>query len=130
VSDRAAGPLTRRVLDYTHTMERLVPTVKSVEDWAPLAEFVAVDGFERIGTFLEVHDWKQYTGMLTRWASSIDKFETTVRRISELPDLVYYEVEERHFRGAKVGIVHSMTVFEFDEEGKICRLAVYLQQAR
>ena len=109
-------------------MERLVPTARAAEDWAPLAAFVAVDEFERIGTFLEVHDWRQYTDMLTRWASSIEKFETTVRRVSELPGLVYYEVEERHFRGAKVGVVHSMTVFAFDEGGRIRHLAVYLQQ--
>jgi len=111
-------------------MERLVPTVKSAEDWAPLAEFVAVDEFERVGTLLEVHDWHQYTEMLTRWASSIEKFETTVRRISELPDLVYFEVEERHFRGGKVGVVNSMTVFAFDEDARIRHLAVYLQQRR
>ena len=130
MSDGAAGPLTRVVLDYARAMERLVPTVKSAEDWAPLAEFVAVDEFERVGTLLEVHDWHQYTEMLTRWASSIEKFETTVRRISELPDLVYFEVEERHFRGGKVGVVNSMTVFAFDEDARIRHLAVYLQQRR
>lgn len=128
MSDRATGPLTRRVLDYTQTMEQLVPTAKSAEDWAPLAEFVAVDEFERVGTFLEVHDWRQYTEMLTRWASSIEKFETTVRRISELPDLVYFEIEERHFRGGRVGVVNSMTVFAFDGDARIRHLAVYLQQ--
>jgi hypothetical protein len=130
VSDGATGPLTRVVLAYTQTMERLVPAVKRAEDWAPLAELVAVDEFERTGTLLETHDWQQYTEMLTRWASSIEKFETTVRRISELPDLVYYEVEERHFRGGKVGVVNSMTVFAFDDAGRIRHLAVYLQQPR
>jgi hypothetical protein len=124
------GPLTRVVLDYTGTMERLVPSVKAAADWAPLAELVAVDEFERIGTFLEVHDWPQYTGMLTRWATSIEKFETTVRRVSELPGLVYLEVEERHFRDARVHVVNSMTVFAFDEAGRIRHLAVYLQQPR
>jgi len=111
-------------------MERLVPSAKAPEDWAPLAEFVAVDEFERIGTFLEVHDWQRYTEMLTRWASKIEKFETSVRRISELPDLVYYEVEERHFRGSDVHVVNSMTVFGFDGDRRIRHLAVYLQQRR
>jgi len=124
------GPLTRRVLDFTRTMERLVPSAKSAKDWAPLAEFVAVDAFERIGTFLEVHDWRRYTEMLTRWASTIEKFETTVRRIRELSNLVYYEVEERHFRGGAVHVVNSMTVFEFGDDHKIRHLAVYLQQRR
>jgi hypothetical protein len=125
-----AGPLTRRVLDYTHTMQRLVPTISTPADWTPLGEFVAVDDFERIGTFLEVQDWQQYTEMLTQWASSVDRFETTVRRVAELDRLVYYEVEERHFRGDHVNVVNSMTVFDFDEHDKIRHLDVYLQQAR
>jgi hypothetical protein len=44
--------------------------------------------------------------------------------------LVYFEVEERHFRGGDVNVVNSMTVFEFNENGKIRHLDVYLQQAR
>ena len=39
--------------------------------------------------------------MLTQWASATDSFETTVRRISEVDGLVYFEIEERHFRGGK-----------------------------
>ena len=124
------GPLTRTVLDYARTMERLVPTVDAPEDWAPLTEFVAVDEFERVGTFLEVQSWSQYTEMLTQWASAIATFETTVQRISELPGLVYYAVEERHLLGEKVNVVNSLTVFEFDDDGKIRHLDVYLQQPR
>jgi hypothetical protein len=124
------GPLTRKVLDYTQTMKRLVPAITAPADWAPLAKFVAVDEFERVGTFLEVQDWQQYTEMLTHWASATETFETTVRRISELPGLVYFEIEERHFRGGNVNVVNSMTVFEFDEDGRIRHLDVYLQQPR
>jgi hypothetical protein len=124
------GPLTRRVLDYGAAMKRLVPTVEAPDDWAPLAEFVATDDFERVGTFLEVQDWPQYTEMLTKWASVTGSFETTVRRVTELPSLVYYEIEERHVRGETVTVVNSLTVFEFDEAGKIRHLDVYLQQPR
>jgi hypothetical protein len=123
-----AGPLTRKVLEYEQAMKRLVPTIEAPADWAPLAEFVAVDTFERVGTFLEVQNWQQNTEMLTHWASATETFETTVRRISELPGLVYFEIEERHFRGGDVHVVNSMTVFEFDEDGKIRHLDVYLQQ--
>src|SRR6266545_7617275 len=110
------GPLTRRVLEYTQTMERLVPIVEAPADWAPLAELVAVDEFQRIGTFLEVQDWSQYTEMLTRWASATDAFAATVRRITESHGLVYLEVEERHDRGADTTVVRSMTVFELDDD--------------
>jgi hypothetical protein len=111
-------------------MERLVPGLTGPDDWAPLSEFVAVDDFERIGTFLEVQNWTQYTKMLTQWAETIDAFETTLRRVSELDGLVYYEIEERHFRSGGVDVVNSLTVFAFDDDGKICHLDVYLQQAR
>lgn len=124
------GPLTRKVLEFERTMKKLVPTIKAPADWAPLTEFVAVDEFERVGCFLEVQNWQQYTEMLTKWASATDSFETTVRRISELRPLVYFEVEERHYRGGNVHVVNSLTVFEFDEDGKIFHLNVYLQQAR
>jgi 2,4-diaminopentanoate dehydrogenase len=123
------GPLTRTVVEFERTMKRLVPLIQAPDDWAPLAEFVAVDEFERVGTFLEEQNWAQYTEMLTRWATATSRFETTVRRIAELDDLVYYEIEERHYRGDTVGVVNSMTVFQFDPAGKIRHLDVYLQQA-
>jgi hypothetical protein len=128
--DESRGPLTRRVLDYDEAMRRLVPEAKDPADFAPLSEFVATDDFERVGTFLEVQDWAQYTVMLTKWAAATDSFETTVRRVSELPGLVFYEIEERHTRGDHVHVVNSMTVFQFDDDGKIRHLDVYLQQPR
>ena len=79
------GPLTRKVLEYQEAMKQLVPAVQAPQDWAPLESFVAVNEFERVGTFLELQNWQQYTEMLTQWAHSIDAFETTVHRISELP---------------------------------------------
>jgi hypothetical protein len=91
---------------------------------------VAVDEFERVGTFLEVQDWRQYTEMLTRWAPGNDRFETTVRRVAELRDRVYYEIEERHYRGDGVTILNTMTVFAFTEDGKLRHLDVYMQMAR
>jgi hypothetical protein len=130
MSGDESGPLTRRVLAYEQAMRHLVPTVKDPADWAPLAEFVATDDFERVGTFLEVQDWDQYAEMLTKWATATDSFETTVRRVTELPGLVFYEIEERHHRGDTVHVVNSMTVFQFDETAKIRHLDVYLQQPR
>ncbi len=125
-----AGPLTQRVLEYDRTLQRLVAEVGDSADWARLTEFVAVQEFERVGTFLEVQDWDEYTEMLTRWASTTVSFETTVRRISETGALVYYEIEERHFRGDNLKRINSMTVFEFDTDHRIRRMNVYLQQAR
>jgi hypothetical protein len=125
-----AGPLTRKVLEYDETMKRLVAEFENPTDWTRLVEYVAVDEFERVGTFLEVQNWNEYTEMLTGWASATESFETTVRRISEFGALVYYEIEERHSRGNNVNVINSMTVFEFDAHDKIRHLNVYLQQAR
>ena len=123
------GPLTKKVIDYQDTVKRLVPTAKSPEDWvAPLGEFIAVDGFERIGPFLDVQNFTQYTEMVNGWARGTQDFDTTVRRISELPHRVYFEVEERHQIGDMKIVVNSMTVFEFGEDGKIHHLDVFLQQ--
>jgi hypothetical protein len=128
MSGHEDGPLTRRVQAYEQVMRGLVPTVTGAADWAPLAELVATDEFERVGTFCEVQDWPQYVEMLTRWASATDAFETSVRRITEVPGLVFYEIEERHHRGGDVHVVNSLTVFAFDGTGRIRHLDVYLQQ--
>ena len=122
------GPLTRKVMEYQEVMKRLVPT--SPQDWNPLAQLVAVDEFERVGTFREVHNWPQYVEMLCQWAGSIGTFETTVKQITELPGLVYFEIEERHFAEERTTVVNSLTVFEFDGDEKIRNIRVYLQQAR
>jgi hypothetical protein len=91
---------------------------------------MAVDEFERIGTRREVQNWREYTQLLTQWAGAIERFETTVQRVSELPGLVYFAAEERHLRGDEITVVNSLSVFEFDANNKIRRLSVYLQQAR
>lgn len=123
------GPLTKKVIAYQDTVKRLVHSAKTPEDWvAPLGEFIAVDGFERIGPFLDVQNFTQYTEMVNGWAQGTQDFDTSVRRISELPNRVYFEVEERHQIGDMKLVVNSMSVFEFDEDGKVCHLDVFLQQ--
>ena len=124
------GPLTQQVLRYQETMKQLVPTVRAPDDWAPLASLVDVDDFERVGTAMEVQDWREYSELLTGWAGHVDSFETTVHRISELSDVVYFAVEERHVGNRGVTTVNSLSVFEFNSDRKIRRLSVYLQQAR
>ena len=112
---------------------QLILMLKQTADSADRAQVLNL-GDERslvsLGTFREVQNWQQYAAMLTQWASSVEKFETSVRRISELPGLVFFEIEERHFRDGDVHTVNSMTVFDFDDHGRIRRLNVYLQQGR
>lgn len=122
------GPLARRVFAYEEVIRHLVSMPEVPDDWSPLAEFVATDDFQRVGTFAEIQNWQQYTEMLTSWARGTAKFESTILRISEQDNLVFFEIEERHFRNNETSAVNSMTVFEFDGQGRIRRLCVYLQQ--
>jgi len=126
--------LAQQVLDFEATVKRLVKAAKdpgfTAAGWAPLAEFVAVREFERVGTWMEVMNWQQYTEFMTQWASSSMGFDTVLRRISELPGLVYLELEERHTRPGGVAVVNSLSVYEFNAGGKIKHLDVYLQQPR
>ncbi|MBL7496518.1 hypothetical protein I6A84_38610 [Frankia sp. CNm7] len=122
--------LSRVALDYTQLMKKLVDGGKqpgfSVDSWAPVAELVAVDSFERIGPFKEVMAWPEYAAFLTQWARTSD-WECSFRRVTEAGPLVLLELEERSTVGGHSGAVNSATTYEFDAGGKITRLAVYLQ---
>jgi hypothetical protein len=127
--------LAQQVLDFEATVNRLVKAAKdpgfTAADWAPLAKLVATGEFERIGTWMEVMNWQQYTEFMTQWARSSMGFDTVLRRVSELPGLVYLELEEQHTRdGGGLAVVNSLSVYEFNDEGKIKHLDVYLQQPR
>ncbi len=130
VSEHAG--LSRTVLEYGLLMKRLVDSAKqpgfSVESWAPLAELVAVDEFDRVGPFKEVMDWAEYVAFLTNWATSSD-WDGSFKRISEFPNLVFLELEERSQVAEFSSVVNSLSVYEFNGAGKIRHIDVYLQMA-
>lgn len=122
--------MSRAVLDYSLLMKRLVDAAKepgfSAESWAPLAELVAVDDFERVGPFKDAMNWDEYVAFLTGWATS-SEWECSFKRITETPDLVFLELEERSEIGDYKSVVNSLSVYDFDDDGKLRRLDVYLQ---
>ncbi|MGV0607518.1 hypothetical protein [Mycolicibacterium sp. XJ1904] len=121
---------SRTVLEYSQTTKRLVDSAKqpgfTVESWAPLGELIAIDEFVRVGPFKEVMDWNQYTEFLTNWAMSSD-WDCSFQRITETPDLVFLELEERSRIGDFSSVVNTVSVYEFDADDKVRRIAVYLQ---
>jgi len=121
---------SRKVLEYSLIMKRLVDEAKqpgfSEASWAPLAELVAVDKFERVGNFLEVMRWPAYVSFLTKWAKSSD-WECSFKRITENQDVVFLELEERSVVGEHRSVVNSATIYEFDSAGKLRHLDIYLQ---
>jgi len=100
----------------------------SVQSWAPLAELVAVDEFERVGNFKEVMNWHDYVNFLTSWAIASD-WECSFRRITERRDVVFLELEERSKIGDHRSVVNSVSVYEFNIAAKIRHLDIYLQMA-
>lgn len=124
------GPLSTKVFQYEKIVRDLAVRAKqpgySRDDWAPLTELIAVDDFERIGIWREKMSWEEYLDFLVPWAESKD-FNTRLRRITEVGNLVFFEIEEHHIRDGEVAIVNSMNVYEFDDSGKIRHLDVYLQ---
>ena len=125
------GELSAKVLDFERIVKETVIKAKEPgfrpEDWAPLAELVAIDEFVRVGCWLEVMNWSEYTEFLTKWASQT-AFETKRRRISELPGLVFLELQETNTTESQSTVVNSLSVYEFNDAAKIRHLDIYLQR--
>lgn len=124
--------LSRKILEYSLIMKRLVDSAKapgfSVESWEPLASLVATDEFERVGNFKEVMNWNEYIQFLTGWAVS-SEWECSFKRITENGNLVFLELEERSRVGDHGSVVNSVSVYEFNDAGKIRHIDIYLQMA-
>jgi hypothetical protein len=125
------GPLAQIALEYASIYGRVVPLAAEPgfgeHAWAPLEELIAVDEFERVGLQKEVMDWPAYRAALTAFARSGD-WEGTYRRVTETPGLVFLELTERLTKGDRVTELNSVSVFEFNEAGKIRHLDIYVQQ--
>ena len=100
----------------------------TIESWAPLAELIDTQKFVRVGNFKEVMNWPEYVAFLTGWATSSD-WESDFKRVTEAGDVVFLELEERSRIGDFSNSVNSVSVYEFDQSGKITRIDVYLQMA-
>jgi hypothetical protein len=81
-----------------------------------------------VGPFKEVMDWAEYVAFLTNWATSSD-WDGSFKRISEFPNLVFLELEERSQVGEFSSVVNSLSVYEFNGANKIRHIDVYLQMA-
>jgi hypothetical protein len=121
---------SRKVLEFALLMKRLVDEAKrpgfSASSWAPLAALVAVDEFERVGNFLEVMRWPDYVAFLSKWATS-SEWECSFKRVTDKDRVVFLELEERSKVGGYRSVVNSMSVYEFNDAGKLRHLDIYLQ---
>lgn len=128
--DTAVGGLSAKVLECERIIKDLVTRAKqpgySRAAWAPLGEMFAVQGFERVGIYGERMTWDDYLDFLVPWAES-KEFDTRLRRVTEVGNVVFFEVEEHHRKDGDAAVINSMNVYEFDADGKICHLDVYVQ---
>lgn len=120
------------VLRYTQTVKRLADAAKqpgfTIDSWAPLAALVDTGAFERVGNFKEVMTWPEYLGFMSNWAPS-SQWEAWFKRISEVDGVVFLELEERSQVGDFTSVVNSLSVYEFNDDGKIRHIDLYLQMA-
>jgi len=122
------GPLTQVVNRFTAAQGAVLAAgVKSSADYKPVAQYVSVDEFKRVGAYLEELDWPAYTEFLTSWARGGTHFEFTQFHISEIGDTVFQEIEERHKRGDQFIRKNVIAVYRFTPDGKIRHLDIYEQ---
>jgi hypothetical protein len=124
------GPLTRIVNDFcSKQFEVMTAGARSPLDWEPVAEFIDVDEFKRVGAYLEEFNWPEYRRFLTGWVSGGTRFEMTVFHITEIGNAVFQEIEERHSRGEEFIRKNVIAVYRFNDRNKIIHLDIY-EQAR
>jgi hypothetical protein len=120
------GAVARTVSRYNDLIEQLADQAKqpgfSIAAWDALSEVVETEGFQRFGCFMEVQNWADYVAMLHGWATTTP-FSSQFRRMTEAGNLAFLELQEKN---GDV-IVNSLSLYEVNTEGKICRLHIYLQ---
>jgi hypothetical protein len=122
--------LSRKAMEYGQTTKALVDAAKQPgfdpARWNEIGAFLDTANFERIGNFKEVMNWPAYRDFLTSWAPTAD-WECSFKRVTEEGNLVLLELEERTTMGGVQNAVNSLSVYEFDDAGKIRHLDIYLQ---
>ncbi len=100
--------LTRTVIQYSEAFTALVDKAKhgalSDADWEPIEQLVDVAAFERQGVFLtakaETFGWSTYKSYISQFGGATS-WEGTLRRVTEQPNLVILELEERIAQGGQ-----------------------------
>jgi hypothetical protein len=129
-----SGRYARRTLEYGDAVERIVnrATAPGFEpsEWDELTGFIDVARFERVGNDKAAMGWDVYRQLLTGWASHTASYVKIFRRVAEVGNVVFLELEERNVgRDGAESVVNSCTVYEYDDAGKLVHLDIYLQHA-
>lgn len=129
--------LSRKVLQYSEgfmeTINQLKAGAPPEAAWAPIENLVDTTSFRREGVFAgtdaELLDWAHYKENISRYAAHTS-WEGTLRHITETPGRVILELEERNSVGGRTHISNTVTIYEFDDQEKLCHLDVYVMPLR
>ena len=129
--------LTRTVLQYgeafTGVIEKARAGTLSDADWEPFEQIVATSAYVREGVFLgpqaEVIDWPTYKSYISQYGGSTT-WEGTLRHVTETPGRVILELEERNTANGVTHVSNTVTIYEFDDAGKLHHLDVYVMPLR
>lgn len=123
--------LSRKAIEYGLFQKRIMDRARgkdngySPDEWLGLKDFVS-DDFERIGTFKEVMTFEDMIRFLQKWSPSMD-WEGSFKRVSEYDNVVVLELEERVKTDGDWGAVNTVSIYEFNADGKLRHLDVYIQ---
>jgi hypothetical protein len=125
--------LSQKVLQYCDHFKRIADKIRerrfTDSDWAPIEAIVDVQKFQRVGVFLtnrvEVSNWQGYKKLIEQYGG-MTSWEGTLRRITEVPGLVFLELEERNTREGVTDVSNTVTIYKFNEAGKLSQLDVYV----
>lgn len=81
-----------------------------------------------MGPFKDAMTWDAYAEFLTASATT-SHWECMFKRITDIGNLDFLELEERMAPGDTANAVNSLSVYELTDDGLIRHLDVYLQMA-
>jgi hypothetical protein len=114
----------RRAVDYGDKMAAIVNR-ESDDSFDCLLDLIDADRFVRRGNERTEMDWPTYRAMLEQWAEHSGNYEKTLHLASEAGNRVFLDLDERATaRDGSVGALRSLSIYEFDEAGKIVAVDV------
>jgi hypothetical protein len=124
---------TAKVLAYSEEFLKLVRKAKAggiqEADWADMETIVDPQAWGRQGVFVgekaETFGWPTYKESITKYAAYTD-WEGTLRHVTEQGNRVILELEERNTVNGKMDVSNTVTIYEFDDAGKLVHLDVYV----
>jgi hypothetical protein len=131
--DAVTGRFALKCLEYTDCIKRTVEAAKQPgfdeSGWDDLAGLLDTGSFERVGNDKVRMGWDVYRGLLMGWATTTE-FWAEFHRISQVGNLVFLELTEHNTpRGGAESVVNSLTTYEYNDEGRLVKLGIFLQHS-